>query len=539
MPPQTPPSSATPPPLLHPFTGRDVPWLLRARAEAAADKPFFVFAPFDGPAVTWRYGEFHRTVGRLAQALVGRGVAKGAFVLLHMENCPEFMLTWHACARVGAVVVTTNTRSAGDELAYFSEHCGARHVVTQPKYEATLRAAAVGATQFIVTDNDAGQAPDRSRSADAIAFESLLDATIPEFAEREPEAMLPLSVQYTSGTTSRPKGVVWTHANALWGGRTNSESCGVSAEDIGHTCLPLFHTNALCYTHLASLWAGASFVLQPRFSARRYWDCVKQHACTWGVQIPFMLKALAGSTPPEGLALSRWGLGAINTPIASKLGFPTLGWFGMTETIGLPIVSRRDVPGRVGTMGAPSPYYAVEVRREDGTHVAFGEVGALWVKGQPGLSLFLEYLNAPEATAAAFDERGWFATGDRVTPFEDGHIRFEGRKADMLRIGAENVAESEIERVILSAAGVAEVAVVGKPHPMLDESAVAFVIPSGSQSDAAEALVARIDAACLAGLADFKRPTEIHIVDALPRVTLGKIDKKALRARLLATEGMS
>lgn len=521
---------------LHSFTGRDVPWLLQARAAAMPDKTFFTFAPFDRPALRWRYGEFHRAVGRLAHSLCERGVAKGTFVILHMDNCPEFLLAWHACARIGAVVVTTNTRSSAEEFSYFAAHCGARWAVTQPRFESLVRGSANGFAAVIVTADDCGEEPQTPRSAQAVPFEYLLAPSLPEWPEREPEPMLPNSVQYTSGTTSRPKGVVWTHANALWGGRTNSEACGIGVDDIGHTCLPLFHTNALCYTHLASLWAGASFVVQPRFSASRYWDCLKEHRCTWGVQIPFMLKALADREKPSGLALRRWGLGSIDPPLAQRFGIPTIGWFGMTETIGLPIVAMRNLPGRPGTMGVPSPYYGVEVRSVDGSAVAFGESGFLWVKGKPGLSLFLEYLNARQATAAAFDENGWFATGDRVTPFADGHIRFDGRKADMLRIGGENVAESEIERVILTTPGVAEVAVVGKPHPMLDETAVAFVVPAASAAAAPRDLMERIATTCSAALADFKRPSEIHVVDDLPRVTLGKIDKKKLRANLAVQE---
>ena len=107
------------------------------------------------------------------------------------------------------------------------------------------------------------------------------------------------SVQYTSGTTSRPKGVVWTHANALWGARSNAAVCAIQPDDIGHVFLPLYHTNALCYSHLATLWAGATIVLQPRFSASRYWDCVTEHKCSWGIQIPFSLKALMSQPIPE------------------------------------------------------------------------------------------------------------------------------------------------------------------------------------------------------------------------------------------------
>jgi crotonobetaine/carnitine-CoA ligase len=514
------------PGLLHSFTGQDVPWLLKARSDSSPDKDFLVFAPFDRPARRWTYRDFHATVGRLAHSLA---LTEGQFVLLHMDNCIEFLLVWHACARAGAVVVTTNTRASADELAYFAQHSGARIAITQPCFEALLRSLPVAFDKLIVTSHDGGAEPDLARSAAAIQFEDMVAADLPSLEESTPQPMRQLSVQYTSGTTARPKGVVWTHANALWGARSNAASIGISADDVGHACLPLYHTNAICYSHLATLWAGATLVFQPRFSASRYWSCLLEHRCTWGVQIPFMLKALLGSPKPQGLALRRWGLGALNPALVRQVfGIPCIGWFGMTETVGLPIVSLHDLPGREMSMGLPAPGYEIAVRREDGADVAFEESGQLWIRGVAGLSMFLEYLNAPEVTDACFDASGWFATGDLVTPFGDGHIRFDGRQKDMLRIGAENVGEAEIERAIMSAGGIIEVAVVGKPDPMLDEVPVAFVIPIGPS----EGLTERINAACARLLADFKRPREVFIVADLPRVTLGKIDKKLLRAQL-------
>lgn len=525
-----PPPTAIRPPRLHPFSGHDLPWLLRAQAERRPGHPFIVFAPFDAPAQTWSYRAFHAAVGRVAQALAQRhGIGAGDAVLLHMDNCVEFLLAWHALARIGALAVTSNTRSAGDELAYLADHSRAVVVITQPAYEAALRVAAPAARAFVVIAHDGGAAAERARSAAAVAFETLLDGTLPEHPERPPEPMRPLSVQYTSGTTARPKGVVWTHANGLWGARTNAVAVGLGPADVGHAFLPLFHTNALCYSHLATLWAGATLVLQPRFSASRFWPCQLAHRCTWGIQIPFSLKALLAQPVPAGHAITRWGLGAIDPALVRQVwGIPCIGWFGMTETVGLPIVSYPSLPGREMAMGLPAPGYEVAVRRDDGSDAPFGESGRLWIRGVPGLSMFLEYLHAPDATAAAFDAEGWFDTGDLVTAFDDGHLRFDGREKDMLRIGAENVGAAEIERAVMSAGGIVEVAVVGRPDPMLDEVPVAFVLPIGD----AAGLVARVQAACERQLAGFKRPREVIVVDEFPRVTLGKIDKKALRARV-------
>jgi crotonobetaine/carnitine-CoA ligase len=148
------------------------------------------------------------------------------------------------------------------------------------------------------------------------------------------------------------------------------------------------------------------------------------------------------------------------------------------------------------------------------------------------VSLFREYLDNPQATAEAYDERGLFRTGDRVTLLEDGFIRFADRDKDMLKVGGENVAASEIERVVLGVPGVREAAVVARPHPMLEEAPVVFVI---ADIDAPpDAMAATILAACRENLADFKVPHEVRLVDDMPRSTLEKIAKAQLRQMLRA-----
>ena len=146
--------------------------------------------------------------------------------------------------------------------------------------------------------------------------------------------------------------------------------------------------------------------------------------------------------------------------------------------------------------------------------------------------MFREYLHDPQATRASFDQHGWFDTGDRVTRLETGEYRFADRAKDVIRVGGENVAASEVERVVASISGVAEVAVVAKPHAMLDQVPVAFVVADGGCAD--DQLGERILCACRLHLSTFKVPVEILFVESLPRSLLNKIDKKALRARLQA-----
>ncbi|MFZ9482773.1 MAG: AMP-binding protein [Ilumatobacteraceae bacterium] len=519
----------------HPFAGRDVPWLLGVQAQARPDHAFIVWEPFDGAVPgrrRWTYSEFAADVAAFAGALAARGVGPGQRVLIHLGNCPEFLIAWFACSHLGAVAVTTNTRSMASELEYFATHSRVVGVVTQPGLLDVVTTCGAEFGFVIVTDTDLGQ------PASATAGESF-DAVLAEGSALEPlpprrsDALDPNSVQYTSGTTARPKGVVWTHANALWGAKTGAALLELTGDDVTIAFLPLFHTNALSYSMLSTLWSGGTLVIQPKFSASRYWDVVVRNGCTWSSSIPFMLWALMEQPRPESHRLRYWGLGASDLPVIEKaFGMRTLGWFGMTETVTLTMFSEVGKPARRGAMGTVVAGYEVKVVDDDGAPVAFGESGWLKIRGIAGVSLFLEYLDNEEATAAAFDDEGWFDTGDLVTPYADGHIRFDNRGKDMLRVGAENVSAAEVERVIATVAGVRESAVVGRPDRMLDEVPVAFVILAGEPADGHDGLAQRVIETCAAQLAAFKVPREVIIVDEFPRVTLEKVDKKTLRARL-------
>lgn len=503
----------------------DIRTLIDARAADRGKHPCLIWEPFRGATASWTYGKFAHAVRRFGAGLEARGVKAGDRVLIHLDNCPEALIAWLGCTYAGIVPVTTNTRSTVDDLTYFASHSRAVAAITQPSFAELVRAATpsigwralTADADIILTDGDL---------AGYLAFEAI-DGDPANLAPRPHDPMAPFGIQYTSGTTARPKAVLWTHANALWGARISVLHEDLRPEDVHLTHLPLFHTNAQVYSVLASLWVGATIVLMPRFSASRFWPVSVKHKATWTSMVPFCAKALLEQPVPEAHSYKWWGNGICAPGWDGQFGVTTLGWWGMTETVTHGIVGMTDLDNATMSMGRPSPAYDIHVLDDEGNPVRPGEVGDLYVGGQRGVSLFQEYVDDPAATAKAFNAEGLLITGDRVRLGEDGSLFFADRAKDMLKIGGENVAASEIESVILSVAGVAEVAVVGMPHPMLDEVPAAFVIPATGADDDLET---RIGETCVRLLADFKRPHVIQLVDELPRSTLEKVAKAELRA---------
>lgn len=515
-------------PAIHPFVGRDVPWLVDEQARRHGERPYLIWESFEAPAETWTYAAFAEETRTYAAGLAARGVKAGEFVLLHADNCPEFLFIWFACSRLGAIVVTTNTHSTADELAYFAARSGAVAAITQPQYLPLFAAIDHPFRWIACTATDSGRAP---ASAPGSAIVPLADlrgdpAVLPARGVAEPLA--PNSIQFTSGTTSRPKGVVWTQANALWAARTMASVLELGCDDRAMVHFPLFHTNALAYSMLSTMWAGASAVLTPRFSASRFWDLSVRHGCTWASMSPFPLRALLPLDDPPQHRYRVWAFAGDIGIAQTRWGIRTTGWYGMTETVSACITSEQGFTGPEGAMGRLRPEYQISIRRDDGREAGPGEIGRLFVRGIPGLSLFYEYLHDPDATAEAFDAGGWFDTGDEISMAPGGELFFAGRAKDMLKVGGENVAALEIETVIAAVPGVVECAVVGKPDPMRDEVPVAFVVAAAPGSD----LEAAIIETCEAKLSAFKRPREVRFIDAMPTGLLGKILKRDLRDML-------
>jgi carnitine-CoA ligase len=510
----------------NPFVGKDIRSLIDQQAKKHADQKFLVWQPFEAEERSWSYAQFTERIRRFAAGIIALGLKPRSRVIIHLNNCPEQVISWLGCAYAGAVPVTTNTASSQEELEYFALHCNAELVITGLEHAALF----MGLTRSIRGVFSTG---DQRILFGGIRSFSDIDADPELLPTRAHDSMAPFGIQYTSGTTSRPKAVLWTHANALWGAKVSAAHEDLRADDVQLVYMPLFHTNAQVYSVLASLWAGATIVLQPRFSASRFWSVSLKHGCTFTSSIPFCVKALLAQPIPEKHSYRRWGGPLCDPPTDASFGIRTIGWWGMTETVTHGIVGSTHHADASMSMGRAASEYAIHVLDENGEPTKPGEVGDLYVGGVRGVSLFLEYAGDPDATAKAFRDDGLFITGDRVRVGENGYFYFADRSKDMLKVSGENVAASEIERVIVEVGNVAEVAVVAKPHPMKNEVPVAFVIAGPSAPfDLSETIIA----SCKKRLAGFKVPDEIRIVNELPRATLNKIAKNQLRDLLLAEQ---
>jgi carnitine-CoA ligase len=519
---------------LVPYDGMDMRTLLQAQAVRYAERTFLIWEPFEGTASKWTYAEFLNAVRGFAAGLHDRGLHPGERLLIHLENCPEFLIAWLGCAWAGVVGVTSNTKLTLNELTYVASHSKVVGAVTQPCYAATVKESINEKCWIAVTETDAGAAVAAPPPSPRVLPFRTIGGNATAISARPLDPTAPFAVQYTSGTTARPKAVLWTHANALWGGEMSAAHEDLCPEDVHLVHLPLSHTNAQVYSVLASLWAGATIVLQPKFSASRFWPVSLKHRCTWTSLVRFCIRALEEHPVPEH-NYRYWGLPMCEPPSDAKFRVKSIGWWGMTETVTHGIVGSTRLPNIPNSMGRAAPGYEVFVLDPEGEPVLPGNVGDLFIRGIPGVSLFQEYVDDPEATRAAFRSDGLFITGDRVRVGIHGELYFADRSKDVLKVRGENVSASEVERVILTVSGVREVAVVGRPDDVLGEAVVAFIIPTAAAAEDIT-LKERAAQACSFSLASFKRPAEVRIVEMLPRSTLEKVSKAELRRMLISEQ---
>lgn len=502
----------------------DVNWfaVLAHHATRTPDRPL---ARFEG--ATSSYGEMAERATALAGGLHERGVAAGDVVALLSYNCTEFLETIFAANHLGAIAMPINWRLAAPEVRYILEHSGARALVCDdalvPVANDATKGMEDGLARLCIAD------------APPSGWTSLAD--LRRDANLAPHACQGDDVHrlmYTSGTTGRPKGVMITHANLAWKNLAHLVEFGFTSDDLGLACGPLYHVGALDLTTTTLIAAGATTIIHRVFDAPAVVDEIERSRVTTVWLAPAMVNAIMALPDVEQRDLSSVrviinGGEKMPIPLIERLQrtFPS-AWFadayGLTETVsGDTFLDRDSLITKLGSVGRPCLYLEVDVRDEHGRSVAPGERGEIVLRGP---KVFKGYWRDPDATAAAF-AGGWFHTGDVGVRDEDGYLWVVDRLKDMILSGGENVAGSEVERVLYEHDAVLEAAVVGRPDERWGEVPVAFV----ALRDGAAASGADLIEHCRAQLARFKVPKDVVFVDALPRNPSGKVLKRELRDR--------
>jgi crotonobetaine/carnitine-CoA ligase len=503
--------------------------LLEYRARITPTRTFIIFDDLEGETTHLSYAEFDAQVNRAANMLHALGIGHGDKINLHLPNCLEFLYLWFGAAKIGAVIMPTNVAATADELEYLVSHSESRLIFTVQAHldvVEDVRRRCTGVEGVIVSDRSV------PRGAKHLDFHAMV---VEQKSVAPPATVGPLNeaaIMYTSGTTARPKGVLVTHANYIYAGETVAKAIRLAPEDRHFVVMPLFHGNAQYYSTMSALVVGASMVLTARFSASRYFHKCIEHQCTVTSLFAAPIRMLLAQPrrPDYRNNRLRVVIYAQNITEAQldewheRFGAPLLQLWGMTETMGPPLMNPIEFERRNMSMGLPVMGYEVELVDEQGTTVSAGTVGQIVVRGEPGWTLMKGYFKNPEATADTL-RRGWLWSGDNARQDADGYFHFVDRAKDMIKRAGENVAASEVEAVILQHPKVFDCAVIGVPDEMRDEKIKAVVVlhPGAPTSDE------EIIAWCRERMAKFRVPELVEFREELPRTSVGKIQKHLLR----------
>jgi fatty-acyl-CoA synthase len=494
-------------------------------AHHASRTPDKVMTVFDGEETT--YGQMAGRAVALAGGLAQHGVGAGDVVALLSYNCPEFLETLFAANYLGAIAMPINWRLAAPEVRYILEHSGARALVC----DVALVELASEATSGIETRIFRACVSPTDRAGWATLAD--LRTAAGEVPRVPGDADDVHRLMYTSGTTGRPKGVMITHGNLAWKNMAHIIEFGFTSADLGLACGPLYHVGALDLTTTTLVAAGATIIIQRAFDATQVVAEIERSRVTTVWLAPAMVNAIMALPDIEARDLSSVrvvinGGEKMPIPLIQQIGrvFPS-AWFadayGLTETVsGDTFLDRESIVSKLGSVGRPCLYLELDVWDDEGHSVPPGEQGEIVMRGP---KVFKGYWRDPGATAAAF-AGGWFHTGDIGARDEDDYLFIVDRLKDMIVSGGENIASSEIERVLYEHAAVLEAAVVGRPDDRWGEVPVAFVVRREGADTTPDQLIEH----CRGELARFKVPKEINFIDALPRNPSGKILKRELRS---------
>jgi len=503
-------------------------------------------------AATWR--DLEAQSRRVAKALLARGVKRGDFVGLLCGNDVNWVASFYGAALIGAVTVPVNTRFKAAEIEYCLRQSDVRLLIladrflkidfmgflreVEPAVDHELPGQALPLLgDVVVVGNDvprAGLGWEAFLAAgDALSDEALADAM---------RAVTPddlLLIQFTSGTTAYPKGVMLTHDNMLRNASAVGQRLGIQASDCYFNCRPFFHVAGSTLSLLCALCAGASIATLPTFDAGAALAMMEREGCTFisGNETLFQMLISHPSFDRSRLHLrGGWAAAGADTMqrIIDEMGIETICWaYGLSEASPNVVINdwRDDAALRVGGFALPHEGVAVRIIDEaSGVVCGVDEVGEIQVKGW---GVMRGYYKQPEANAKVFTADGWLRTGDLGALRTDGRLRLVGRLKDVFRVGGENVAPAEVEQALLSHPAVASAQVVGVPDARLGEVPAAFVTLKAGATLDAETLLAW----ARPRMANFRTPRYAAIVTDFERIGMtasGKVQKNKLREHAIA-----
>ncbi len=505
--------------------------LLDARVRATPDKNF-LFSEADKRS--WTYARFANAVECTARMLTRCGVKRGDVVSLLLPNSAEYVVAYFACFRLGALAGPINSLLKAEEIAFVLNNSEACVLLVHPEFAAAAHEARTHAP----------------RLRDVIEFADV-DAANAEFAVTTSDENIAVQapalvcddeaiIIYTSGTTGRPKGCLLTHGNLLANAEQITEWLNFTPHDRLLTIMPLFHMNAVMVTTISALYAGASSVVSPRFSASRFWQTVADFEVTSFGSVATMLSMLLARYPegvPAGLDISRLRFalcGSAPVPAAVIERFEAtfnclvIEGYGLSESTVRATFNPPDTRRRPGSCGLPIGN-ELRIVNEKEKEVGVGEAGEIVLRGA---NVFKGYFKNPEATTRAF-RGGWFHTGDVGYKDADGFCYVVDRISDMIIRAGENIYPREIDEVLFQHEAVAAAATIGVPDELYGEEVAAFVVLRESREVSAHELLDF----CRARLADFKCPKTIRFVVELPKGPTGKVLKRLLAERYATDEG--
>ena len=500
--------------------------LLQTRVQALPDKELIVF---QGRSYT--YSDVLREALATAQVLAARGIGRGDRVGVISSNHPSTVFTFFALAHLGAIMVSVNADYGVAEVRYVFTHAGVRGVIAAPEALAVAQSACadmVPAPWFALNQAGAGAAPLLGEAPAVTA-----GAATPPAPAGEPD--LTCILVYTSGTTGFPKGVMHSQKNVVVAGEGFVARMHLQPDERLLCVLPMFHINAIFYSLAGSIAAGATLILEPRFSASTFWKVAHASGATEVNTIAAasgILMRRPRSEYMHGHRLRKMFGAPFDAEtyrvFRDEFNMPhVIEGFGMSEIPGAlnnPFAAER----RVGSMGKPSlhpnPAFKLtelKIVDDDGKDVPDGAIGELAVKTP---IIMRGYFNDPEQTKNAFRD-GWFMSGDLAWRDADGYYWFVARKKDIIRKRGENISGAELDRVIGNHPAVLEAAAIPVPSDLgEDEILTAVVLREGMQVSAQE-----IADWCRERLAAIKVPRYVTFVDALPHTPTHRVEKFKMR----------